>query len=93
MFTVTCEYEANQSASSKASMDIAARNEREATKLYGLVLKDQGIIKPLGCSPCILTVKQYKCDKRGQSYKVWGNDDKIYVECFIPGNRVSKYNK
>ncbi|XP_028394407.1 uncharacterized protein LOC114518586 [Dendronephthya gigantea] len=90
MFTVT--YETNQTVSSEASMDIVARNEREATKLYGLVLKDQGILKPLGCVPCIITVKPYKCDKRGQSYKVWGNDDKIYVECFIPGNKMNLLN-
>lgn len=77
--------------STKSTMNIVARNQREATKLYGLVLKHRGLLKPLGGLPCVITVKEYESDKRGQSYKVWDNNNKIYVECFIPGYRMNSF--
>ena len=67
-----------------------AKNQREATKLYGLVLRHKGLLKPLGSVPCEISVTEYNSGRRGQVYKVWDNKDKIYVECVQPANRVSK---
>ena len=90
MFTVT--HVDPETISTAAAMDIMAKNQREATKLYGLVLRHKGFLKPLGGLPCEVTVMKchYGSDRRGQTYKVWDNKDKIYVECVKPANRVRK---
>ncbi len=88
MFTVT-HVDSSGTSSTAAAINIMARNQREATKLYGLVLRHKGFLKPLGGVPCEVSVSEYNSNRRGQVYKVWDNKDKIYVECIKSANRVS----
>ena len=80
MFTVT--HVDSATISTTAAMDIMAKNQQEATKLYGLVLRHKGFLKPLGGLPYEVTLMEchYESDRRGQTYKMWDNKDKIYVE-------------
>lgn len=75
-------------------MNIVATSLKEAAKLYGLVLKHGGVLKPLGSRPCEIHVKETNngdifYSKNEKSFKVWDAGNRIYGQCFISKRDVS----
>ena len=75
-------------ASAVVGMTIVSKTRREAAKLYGLVLYHHGLLRALGEWPCVIVVEDNKGN--GQSFRAWNAESKIYVECVVPGRRVSE---
>ena len=63
---------------------------RETAKLYCLILYHRGRLRALGDRPCVIQVDENKPNSNTRSFRAWNAGDKIYVECFIPGRRVSE---
>lgn len=74
-----------------ALMKIMAKSRREGAKLFGLVLQHRGILRHLGDRPCVIQVSSSADGSNSERFRAWNAGDKIYVECFIPSRRVSKY--
>lgn len=70
---------------------VVARTKREAAKLYGLILHHRGRLRALGDRPCVINVDENNPNSNTRSFRAWNAGDKIYVEFFIPGRRVSGY--
>ena len=71
-------------------MTISASSGRGAAKLFGLFLLHCGLLKPLGCTPCCVSVKKANDDEYyvGQCFKLWNAKNQIYTECYIPPKKV-----
>ena len=70
-----------------AEMAITAGSTMAAAKLYGLILTHRGILQSFR-EPCLVKMEVGSGDCQGQRFKVCKGDDKIFVECFIPSERV-----
>ena len=73
-------------------INIAAKSMREAAKFYGLVLKHQGTLKPLGHPPCeVNVVTKQPNNHKEKRFKLWNAENKIYAQCFMTKKNVSKH--
>ena len=69
---------------------IAGRSLREAVKLYGLVLAHSSSLNKLGGEPCCVRVQlAANLYERGQHFKLWKAQNKIYTETFVSPHLVS----
>ena len=72
------------------AINIAAKTRREAVKLYGLVLHHKGVLRKLGSDPCCVRVQLAdNLNERGQFFKLWCAEEKIYAESYISMQMVS----
>ena len=54
-------------------INIIAKSMRKAAKLYGLVLKHRGVLKPLGHLPCevnVATKQPYNREEKNLNYEM-----------------------
>lgn len=84
------DYTVRQDGDAAVGTIVVAKTTREAAKLYGLILHHRGRLRALGDRPCVIQVDENKPNPNTQSFRAWNAGNKIYVECFIPGRRVSE---
>lgn len=57
---------------------------REAAKLCGSVLHHKDVLRKLGSDPCCVRVQLAdNLNERGQFFKLWCPEEKIYAESYI----------
>ena len=61
------------------NMELAAANDKEAAKYFGLYLYHKGYVQWLedGDKGCLISVQSSRIES---TYKVWRNKEKIYAE-------------